>query len=112
MWPKPLVWLHGEVKTPPFSRDARIEAGFLLRRLQNGESLGLPTSRPLPSVGANCHELRITDQDATWRIVYHLAADAIVILEIFSKKTRTLPKPVAEAARRRLREYRRLTEGD
>jgi phage-related protein len=55
---------------------------------------------------------RITDQDATWRIVYHLAADAIVILEIFSKKTRTLPKPVAEAARRRLREYRRLAEGD
>ena len=24
---KPLVWLHGEVKTPPFSADARIEAG-------------------------------------------------------------------------------------
>jgi hypothetical protein len=21
MLPKPLVWLHGEVKTPPFSRD-------------------------------------------------------------------------------------------
>jgi len=30
---KPLVWLYGEVKTPPFSRAARIEAGFLLRRL-------------------------------------------------------------------------------
>ena len=24
---KPLVWLRGEVKTPPFSFDARIEAG-------------------------------------------------------------------------------------
>lgn len=111
-WPKPLVWLHGEVKTPPFSHSARIEAGFLLRRLQNGEILGLPASRPLPSVGANCHELRITDRDTTWRIIYHLAADAIVILEVFSKKTRALPKPVANAARRRLREYRRLSEGE
>jgi hypothetical protein len=36
---KPLVWLHGEVKTPPFSSAARIEAGYLLRQLQMGERL-------------------------------------------------------------------------
>ncbi|HET7699063.1 MAG TPA: hypothetical protein VFK57_25315 [Vicinamibacterales bacterium] len=36
---KPLVWLHGEVRTPPFSTEARIEAGTLLRRLQRGERL-------------------------------------------------------------------------
>jgi len=102
---KPLVWLRGEVKTPPFSRNARIEAGFLLRRLQNGDLLGLPASRPLPEVGRNCHELRIVDRESTWRIVYHVAADAVVILEVFSKKTRTLPKQIAATARRRLREY-------
>lgn len=44
---KPLVWLRGVVKTPPFSALARLEAGFLLRRLQKGESLGLPHSRPM-----------------------------------------------------------------
>lgn len=33
---KPLVWLYGEVKTPPFSQEARMEAGFLLRQLQQG----------------------------------------------------------------------------
>ncbi|MEW6300827.1 MAG: type II toxin-antitoxin system RelE/ParE family toxin, partial [Thermodesulfobacteriota bacterium] len=31
---KPLVWLHGEIKTPPFSQEARAEAGFLLRQVQ------------------------------------------------------------------------------
>src|SRR5213593_4748358 len=36
---KPLVWLHGQIKTPPFSREARIEAGYLLGRLQQGENL-------------------------------------------------------------------------
>jgi len=56
---KPLVWLHGEVKTPPFSRTARVEAGYLLRRLQTGEQLGLPFSRPMPSIGRRCHELRV-----------------------------------------------------
>lgn len=110
--PRLLVWLHGEVKSPPFSREGRVEAGFLLRRLQTGESLGMPASRPLPAIGANCHELRITDQDAIWRIVYYLAPDAVVILEIFSKKTRALPKTVVDAARRRLRNYLRTIKGD
>ena len=58
---RPLVWLRGEVKTPPFSADARIEAGVLLRRLQRGEKLAFPHSRPMPAIGARCHELRITD---------------------------------------------------
>jgi len=107
---KPLVWLRGEIKTPPFSRAARIEAGFLLRRLQDGELLGMPVSRPLPDVGANCHELRVVDRDATWRVIYHVAPDAIVVIEVFSKKTRTLPRAVSAAAKRRLREYLRLIE--
>ena len=83
---KPLVWLHGEVKSPPLTRGARIEAGFLLRRLQQGERLGLPHSRPMPAVGTRCHELRIIDEAATWRIVYRIDTDAIVISEVFIKK--------------------------
>ena len=88
--PKPLVWLHGEVKTPPFSQAARVEAGFLLRRLQNGEKLEMPASRPMPDIGMGCHELRVDDGDVTFRIVYHIGSEAIVILEVFQKKSRTL----------------------
>ena len=58
---KPLIWLHGEIKTPPLSVSARIEAGVLLRRLQRGEGLSLPESRPMPTIGPRCHELRIGD---------------------------------------------------
>jgi len=58
---KPLAWLYGQIKTPPLSPAARLEAGFLLRQLQQGEKLSLPHSRPMPSVGARCHELRIND---------------------------------------------------
>ncbi len=62
---KPLVWLHGEVKTSPFSAAARLEAGVLLRRLQRGERLSMPQSRSLPRLGRRCHELRIQDAEAT-----------------------------------------------
>lgn len=108
---KPLAWLHGEVKTPPFSPEARIEAGVLLRKLQRGEKLGLPHSRPMPSIGPSCHELRIIDRNTTWRILYRLDADAIVIAEVFEKKTAKTPKHVVVAARHRLRRYDEVREG-
>jgi phage-related protein len=107
---KPLVWLRGDVKTPPFSQDARIEAGFLLRRLQRGESLSLPQSRPMPDIGAGCHELRIIDDSVTWRIMYHIATDAIVILEVFAKKATATPKATIADCRRRLAEFQRLVK--
>jgi len=99
------VWLDGEVKTPPFSKTGRIEAGYLLRRLQKGDSLSLPHSRPMPSIGPRCHELRIVDEDVTWRIVYRLDADAVVLAEIFRKKTAQTPKRVVQTCKKRLKEY-------
>jgi phage-related protein len=106
---KPLVWLRGEVKTPPFSAAARTEAGFLLRRLQRGEVLSLPQSRPMPRIGAQCHELRINDGDHAWRLIYHVERDAVVILDVFSKKTQTTPQSTIETSRRRLTQYQRTS---
>jgi phage-related protein len=99
------VWLHGEAKSPPFSPEARIEAGFLLRRLQRGEKLSLPQSRPMPAIGVRCHELRVNDERVTWRIVYRADDDAVVILEIFKKKSTKMPKSIIDTAKRRLKEY-------
>ena len=107
---RPIVWLRGEVKTPPFSKGARIEASYLLRLLQRGEPLGLPHSRPMPVIGPRCHELRINDAAATFRIIYRADPDAVVILEVFSKKTQQTPRTVIEACKRRLRDYDRLTD--
>jgi len=102
---KPLVVLHGEIKSPPFSKNARIEAGTLLGQLQEGEILSLPQSRPMPSIGPRCHELRITDSNKEWRIVYRIDHDAIVISEIFQNTTQKTPKAVIEISQRRLKAY-------
>ena len=102
---KPLVWLHGEVKTPPFSTNARLEAGFLLRKLQTGNKLELPHSRHMPVIGKHCHELRISDKNSIWRIVYRIDTDAIIILEVFKKKTQTTPKAVIDTCKKRLQNY-------
>lgn len=59
----------------------------------------------MPSIGTRCHELRITDEDKTWRIVYRTDPDAVVIAEVFEKKTRQTPKRVLDNGKRRLRAY-------
>jgi len=102
---KPLAWLHGAVKTPPFSKAARLEAGYLLRLLQRGESIGMPHSRPMPTVGARCHELRIQDKQQSWRIIYRIDTDAVVLAEVFSKKTGKTPMSKIELCRQRLKDY-------
>ena len=107
---KPLAWLHGKVKTPPFSPGARLEAGFLLRRLQKGEKISMPHSRPMTSIGRRCHELRLNDGDFTWRIIYRIDADAIVILEVFEKKTSRTPRNVIETCKARSRHYDAATK--
>ena len=108
---RPLVWLHGEIQTPPLSTEARIEAGYLLRKLQMGDALSLPHSRPMPVIGARVHELRITDQNKIWRIVYRIDSDAIVIVDVFSKKTRSTPKQVIDVCQERLARYDEIVGG-
>jgi phage-related protein len=102
---KPLVWLRGEVKTPPFSQEARLETGFYLRRLQDGDSLSLLISRPMPSIGKRCHELRIVDEDKTWRIIYRLDSDAVIILDVFAKKQQKTPESVIKECKKRIKRY-------
>lgn len=102
---KPIVWLHGEIKSPPFSMSTRVEAGILLRALQKGESVSLPHSRPLPSLGKNCHELRIADENKIWRIIYRIDYDAIILLEIFAKKTNKLPQKIISNCKTRMKRY-------
>ncbi len=97
--------LRGEIKTPPMSEAARREAGFLIRRLQQGEILALPHSRPMPDIGPRCHELRINDANKTWRVIHRIDDDAVVVVEVFEKKTRATPHRLIAKCQRRLRLY-------
>ena len=58
-----------------------------------------------------CHELRIVDADQTWRIIYRVDPDAIIIADVFSKKTATTTTPVIEVSRTRLRHYDDAVKG-
>jgi phage-related protein len=109
---KPLVWLADKVRTPPFSKRARLEAGILLRRLQLGELPSMPHCRPMPGIGGGCHELRIRDGAVFWRIVVLIEEGVIVVLDVFPKKTRTTSLRAMERCRRRIDQWRRVERDD
>jgi phage-related protein len=51
------------------------------------------------------------DESATWRIVYRIDADAIVIGDVFSKKTQATPRSTIDNCKRRFREYDAIVGG-
>lgn len=108
---KNLRWLHGEIKTPPFTTEGRIEAGQLLGRLQEGESLGMPHSRPLRGVGAGVQELRVRDAGHNWRIVYRVDPTIILIVAVYAKTSATAQDKENAKARKRLAQYDRIANG-
>ena len=65
----------------------------------------------MPDIAQGCHELRITDSGSNWRIMYHVAPEAVVVLEVLNKKTKATPHAVIDNCRRRLRTFKTLMEG-
>jgi len=78
---------------------------MLLRLLQEGEILGMPQAEPLPDVGPRCGALRVRDAEHNWRIMYRIDSDAILVLEVYSKKTRKIPDDVIERCKQRFKHY-------
>lgn len=64
----------------------------------------------MPGIGRRCHELRIVDQDETWRVFYHESQEAIVVLDVFAKKTARTPRSIIDQCRRRLSEFQRIVK--
>lgn len=59
----------------------------------------------MPSIGRSCHELRVNDEGSTWRVIYRVDEDAIVIIEVFAKKAAKIPKAIVNACKKRLKNY-------
>ena len=99
----PLLWWL-EPETPCLVQ-VMLRFLVLIRLLQWGTKLTMPESRPMPGIGSRCHELRIYDDDKTWRIIYRTDPSAVLVLEVFAKKSRTTPNKTIDACKSRLRKY-------
>jgi hypothetical protein len=83
---KPLVWLHGQIKTPPLSRSARVQMGYLLRLVQQAVLPGMPHSRWMKRICAARHELRVKDSGVNWRLVYRVDEATELMIEVCQRR--------------------------
>jgi phage-related protein len=97
--PKALAFVRGE------EPDIRKQIGEALRDLQKGISLGLPLSRPMPTVASGAHELRVRSKTTAIRVFYFVKlTEAVVVFHAFQKKTQKTPTHELAIGRQRLKE--------
>lgn len=88
-----------------FPKDVRVRLGKGLFRLQMGELIGMPDSRPMPGVAAGVSELRVGGADGCFRAFYYAASSrGVLVFHAFVKKTQRTPPMEIELARKRLKE--------
>src|SRR5664279_4105584 len=63
-----------------FPKEVRMRLGRGLFRLQVGEQLGMPNSRPMPGVAAGVSELRVKGEDGSFRAFYYSASSRGVLV--------------------------------
>lgn len=88
-----------------FPSEVRQKLGKAIFDLQRGESLSMPLSRPMPSIGGGVAELRIRDRAGVFRAFYYTRSTrGILLLHAFVKKTQATPKQELDLGKKRLGE--------
>ena len=103
---KKIVW-HPKARdiVSSFPESVRQELGYLLFRIQNGDSFGMPHSSSMKSVAIGASELRVRGSDGVYRVFYYAKSnEGILVFHAFVKKTpKTLLEEI-EIGKRRLKE--------
>jgi phage-related protein len=111
MTDKPIEWI-GAVKKDlmDFPDDARRQAGFELRSIQQGD---LPSDfKPMSTVGKGVEEIRIRTDDA-YRIFYVARfEEAVYILHAFQKKTQKTSSSDIELGQQRYKQMLQQRQDD
>lgn len=88
-----------------FPKEIRNRLGRGLFRLQVGEQIAMPNSRPMPAVAVGVSELRVKAEDGTFRAFYYTASSrGVLVFHAFVKKTQRTPPLELDLARKRLKE--------
>ena len=98
---KPVEFLGDSLdRLREFPDDAKQDAGYQLDRVQNG--LQPDDFKPMPTIGKGVEEIRVRDDNGTFRVIYTARlADAVYVLHAFQKKTQATSKRDIDLAKQR-----------
>lgn len=103
---KKVIWhpsARSEIRN--FPEQVRNELGYLIFRLQKGDRLDMPQSKPIPAVAKGVYELRVRGSDVAYRAFYYLKyEEGILVFHCFKKKTQKTPLKEIERGIKNLKE--------
>jgi phage-related protein len=90
-----------------FPLEIREDLADAVARLEEGHKLAMPLSRPMPSIGAGVHELRLRDRSGVYRVIYVVVrARHIDLVHAFKKTSQKTPKTDIDLAKARIKEIK------
>lgn len=103
---KEVVWhVKALEQLRKFPEDIKKDVGYLIHRLQMGDKLNAPYSKPIKSVEIGVNELRVKDASGAYRVFYYLkTSEGIIIFHAFKKKSQKTPKKEIELGKKNLKE--------
>lgn len=100
---KPVHFLGNSLKAlRDFPQDAMQDAGYQLDKVQRGQQ---PDDfKPMPAIGVGVEEIRIWDDNGTFRVIYTARiGNAVYVLHAFQKKTQATSKKDIDIAKERFK---------
>lgn len=104
----PAVTMYGPVRKEILTWPVEVkkDLGSILTRLQKGESVGEPDTKPMKSVANSCYEIRLKAADGIYRAFYILKTElGILVFHSFKKKSQKTPQKEIDTAKARLKEF-------
>ena len=88
-----------------FPLEIRRALGRAIWELHQEVRLGMPLSKPMPTVAAGVEELRVKDASGAYRAFYFVRwKRGLLIFHAFQKKTRKTPPAEIKTGQKRLKE--------
>lgn len=88
-----------------FPNQVKKNLGYLIYKLQIGEVITAPKSKPFKSIEVGVSELRIKDSSGAYRVFYFFKTQkGVMIIHAFKKKTQKTPKKEIDKAKNNLKE--------
>ncbi len=82
--------------------DARRDVGYQLDKVQNGEQ---PDDfKPMPNVGKGVNEIRVWEEDGTYRVIYTARLkESVYVLHVFKKDSQEARQADIDLVKKRLK---------
>jgi len=112
-WMSVLIFEPARSEILHWPLEIKKDLGSILTKIQKGETVGHPDTKPMTEVASGVFEIRLKDASGAFRAFYVIRSKfGILVFHSFKKKTRKTPKQEIETGKKRLKSFLKELEDE